>query len=158
MIHSILVLRVDDVVLGADGRLSTLTGTLRVEVDGGIAVFNFTVEGNHNYFVLSKDFGFGQSCVLVHNAGKFDMDCGAKSSDIPKRTGAGRSDPHGDGGRAAAKADAEIKKIREEIARLKRSQEPGSKKLKKDLQKKIQDMLVNAARARKGETHWRRGK
>ena len=61
-------LRVGDVFLGADGKLSTLTNKTRVEQDGGIAVFNFTVEGNHNYFVLAKDFGYGQSCVLVHNA------------------------------------------------------------------------------------------
>ncbi|MGL6194202.1 MAG: hypothetical protein ACRC2T_05205 [Thermoguttaceae bacterium] len=31
-------------------------------------VFNFTVEGNHNYFVLEKDYDYGQTCVLVHNA------------------------------------------------------------------------------------------
>ncbi len=61
-------LRVGDLALGANGRLSTLQGVLRVEVEGGIAVFNFMVEGNHDYFVLSKDFGLGQSCVLVHNA------------------------------------------------------------------------------------------
>ena len=47
---------------------STLTNKVRVEQSGGIAVFNFTVEGNHNYFVLAKDFGYGQSCVLVHNS------------------------------------------------------------------------------------------
>ena len=60
-------MRVGDVFLGADGKLSTLTNAVRVEQSGGIAVFNFTVEGNHNYFVLEKDFGYGQSCVLVHN-------------------------------------------------------------------------------------------
>ena len=61
-------LRVGDTFLGADGKLSTLTNKVRVEQDGGIAVFNFTVEGNHNYFILAKDFAYGQSCVLVHNA------------------------------------------------------------------------------------------
>ncbi|MGL6196934.1 MAG: polymorphic toxin-type HINT domain-containing protein, partial [Thermoguttaceae bacterium] len=61
-------LREGDVFLGSDGKLSTLTGTTRVEQDGGIAVFNFTVEGNSNYFVLEKDFELGQTCVLVHNA------------------------------------------------------------------------------------------
>ena len=61
-------LRVGDVFLGADGRLSTLTNAVRIEQSGGINVFNFTVEGNHNYFVLAKDFCYGQSCVLVHNA------------------------------------------------------------------------------------------
>ena len=41
---------------------------MRVEQEGGIAVFNFTVEGNHNYFILAKEYEFGQTCVLVHNA------------------------------------------------------------------------------------------
>ena len=61
-------LRVGDVFLGANGELSTLINAVRVEQEGGIAVFNFTVEGNHNYFILAKDFAFGQSCILVHNA------------------------------------------------------------------------------------------
>jgi len=61
-------LRVGDVFLGANGELSTLTNAVRVEQDGGIAVFNFTVEGNHNYFILAKEYEYGQSCVLVHNA------------------------------------------------------------------------------------------
>ena len=61
-------LRVGDVFLGADGRLSTLTNIVLVEQNGGIDVFNFSVEGNHNYFVLAKNFDFGQSCVLVHNS------------------------------------------------------------------------------------------
>ena len=61
-------LRVGDVFLDANDQLSKLTNKVRLEQDGGIAVFNFTVEGNHNYFVLAKNFGAGQSCVLVHNA------------------------------------------------------------------------------------------
>ena len=61
-------LRVGDVFLGANGELSTLTNIVRVEQSGGIAVFNFTVEGNHNYFILAKEYEYGQSCVLVHNA------------------------------------------------------------------------------------------
>ena len=44
-------LQIGDVFLGANGELSTLTGKLRLEVAGGISVFNFEVEGNHNYFV-----------------------------------------------------------------------------------------------------------
>ena len=43
-------LRVGDVFLGANGELSTLTNIVRVEQEGGIAVFNFEVGGNHNYF------------------------------------------------------------------------------------------------------------
>ena len=62
-------LRIGDVFLGADGKLSTLTNAVRVEQSGGIAVFNFTVEGNHDYFVLAKNYDYGQTCVLVHNAG-----------------------------------------------------------------------------------------
>ena len=61
-------LRIGDVFLGADGKLSTLTNVVRVEQSGGIAVFNFTVEGNHDYFVLAKNYDYGQSCVLVHNS------------------------------------------------------------------------------------------
>jgi hypothetical protein len=61
-------LRVGDVFLGANGELSTLTNIVRVEQGSGIAVFNFEVEGNNNYFILAKDFDHGQSCVLVHNA------------------------------------------------------------------------------------------
>ena len=60
-------LQVGDVFLGADGKLSTLSNVVRVEQSGGIAVFNFTVEGNHNYFILAKEYEYGQSCVLVHN-------------------------------------------------------------------------------------------
>ena len=64
-------LQVGDVFLGANGELSTLTNIVRVEQSGGIAVFNFTVEGNHNYFILAKEYEYGQTCVLVHNAGKW---------------------------------------------------------------------------------------
>ena len=62
-------LRVGDVFLGANGELSTLINAVRVEQEGGIAVFNFTVEGNHNYFILAKEYELGQTCVLVHNNG-----------------------------------------------------------------------------------------
>jgi len=41
-------LRVGDVFLGVNGELSMLTNIVRIEQDGGIAVFNFTV---------SKSFG-----------------------------------------------------------------------------------------------------
>ena len=60
-------LRTGDIFLGANGELSTLTNVVRVEQNGGIAVFNFTVEGNHNYFILMKEYEYGQTCVLVHN-------------------------------------------------------------------------------------------
>ena len=64
-------LRVGDVFLGANGEFSTLINIVRVEQAGGIAVFNFKVEGNHNYFILAKEFEYGQSCILVHNADCF---------------------------------------------------------------------------------------
>jgi len=51
-----------------NGELSTLSNIVRVEQNGEIAVFNFSVEGNHNYFVLAKEYDYGQTCVLVHNA------------------------------------------------------------------------------------------
>ena len=74
-------LRVGDVFLGADGELSTLTGKLRLDFEGGIAVFNFTVEGNHNYFILAKDYECGQSCVLV---------CLSTSRSTPRKCGVKR--------------------------------------------------------------------
>ena len=77
-------LRVGDVFLGADGRLSTLTNAVRIEQCGGINVFNFTVDGNHNYFVLAKDFGYGQSCVLVHNAGYFPSKADDLLPELPR--------------------------------------------------------------------------
>jgi len=61
-------LKVGDVFLGANGELSTLTNIVRIEQEGEIAVFNFSVEGNHNYFVLAKEYEYGQTCILVHNA------------------------------------------------------------------------------------------
>jgi len=60
-------LHVGDVFLGVNGEFSVLTNIVRVEQEGGIGIFNFTVEGNHNYFILSKDYDYGQTCVLVHN-------------------------------------------------------------------------------------------
>ena len=60
-------LRTGDTFLGANGELSTLTNIVRLEQEGGIGIFNFTVEGNHNYFILAKQYEYGQSCILVHN-------------------------------------------------------------------------------------------
>ena len=78
-------LRIGDVFMGADGELSTLTNIVRVEQDGGIAVFNFTVEGNHNYFILAKEYDYGQTCVLVHNTqGCFPDDPNDLLPDLPR--------------------------------------------------------------------------
>jgi hypothetical protein len=61
-------LREGDVFLGANGELSTLVAIDRVELDEPITVYNFTVEGNHNYFVIAVADENGQTSVLVHNA------------------------------------------------------------------------------------------
>ncbi|GHT32348.1 hypothetical protein FACS1894214_4190 [Planctomycetales bacterium] len=45
-------LQIGDVFIGANGELTTLTGTERVEYQNGITVYNFTVADNHNYFVI----------------------------------------------------------------------------------------------------------
>ena len=61
-------LREGDVFLGANGELSTLVATERVVFPDGIRVYNFTVDGNHDYFVVAATDDYGQTCVLVHNA------------------------------------------------------------------------------------------
>ena len=63
-------LQVGDVFIGANGELSTLVDFERVVFPEGINVYNFTVEGNHNYFVLAQVGDYGQTSVLVHN-GKY---------------------------------------------------------------------------------------
>ncbi len=64
-----------------------------------------------------------------------------------KKTGAGKSDPHGDGGRA-------IKKAQKRVKELERQMEGTSKKQKKRIKKKIQKIIQDAQKKRKGETHW----
>jgi len=61
-------LREGDVFLGANGELSTLVNLERVQFDETINVYNFTVDGNHNYFVIAQTGEYGQTCMLVHNA------------------------------------------------------------------------------------------
>ena len=63
-------LREGDVFVGANGELSTLVNLERVQFDETIKVYNFTVDGNHNYFVIAKTGDYGQTCILVHNAKK----------------------------------------------------------------------------------------
>jgi predicted GIY-YIG superfamily endonuclease len=60
-------LREGDVFLGANGELSILVSTERVEFPDGITVYNFTVDSNHNYFVIAETDELGQTCILVHN-------------------------------------------------------------------------------------------
>ena len=61
-------LRVGDVFLGANGELTTVVAVERVEYPDGIMVYNFSVDGNHNYFVIAACDEYGQTSVLVHNA------------------------------------------------------------------------------------------
>jgi len=61
-------LRVGDVFIGVNGELSVLVDTDSVELDEPILVYNFAVEGNHNYFVIAAGDEYGQTSVLVHNA------------------------------------------------------------------------------------------
>ena len=69
-------LREGDVFLGANGELSTLVASERVQFDETIRVYNFTVDGNHDYFVIAATDEYGQTCVLVHNAGLYDRPSG----------------------------------------------------------------------------------
>gem|GEM_PF-2094000 len=62
-------LREGDVFVGANGELSVLVSAERVVFPENVKVYNFTVEGNHNYFVIAATDEFGQTCILVHNAG-----------------------------------------------------------------------------------------
>ncbi|GHT34938.1 hypothetical protein FACS189427_03200 [Planctomycetales bacterium] len=61
-------LRIGDVFIGANGELSTLVAQERVTFADGIKVYNFTVDGNHDYFVIAQTAEYGQTCILVHNA------------------------------------------------------------------------------------------
>jgi hypothetical protein len=62
----------------------------RVVFPDGIKVYNFTVDGNHNYFVIAQTDEFGQTCVLVHNT-----DCHGNSKNSDRiATLYGRYDEH----------------------------------------------------------------
>jgi hypothetical protein len=63
-------LKVGDTFIGANGEPSTLEATERNEYPDGVSVYNFTVEDNHNYFVIANFEAFqnGSTPVLVHNA------------------------------------------------------------------------------------------
>ena len=74
-------MQVGDVFLGANGELLTLAATERVVFPEGIKVYNFSVEDNHNYFILAQVGEFGQTCVLVHNAAR--RWCEADADDLP---------------------------------------------------------------------------
>ena len=55
-----------------------------MEQAGGINVFNFEVEGNHNYFILAKKYDYGQTSILVHNACKSPIVLGETMKDRVK--------------------------------------------------------------------------
>jgi hypothetical protein len=60
-------LKVGDVFIGANGKLSVLLSKERVEFAENVTVYNFTVDGNHDYFVIAQTAEYGQTSVLVHN-------------------------------------------------------------------------------------------
>jgi len=61
-------LREGDVFLGANGELSTVVSNERIVFPDKVKVYNFMVDGNHNYFVIAQTDDYGQTCILVHNA------------------------------------------------------------------------------------------
>ncbi|MDR0521671.1 MAG: HINT domain-containing protein [Planctomycetaceae bacterium] len=65
-------LQIGDTFLGTNGELSTFVEKERVEYPAGITVYNFTVDGNHDCFVIAQTAEFGQTSVLVHNAKYID--------------------------------------------------------------------------------------
>jgi hypothetical protein len=133
-------LQVDDVVRShsfGTQKISALESSLTQTL-----VYNFLTDDLHNYAV-------GQDGILVHNVNT------RINTEKPQRTGAGKSDPHGDGGRAKAKVEVKKLEIIKEIERLKKSQEPGKAKRIGELKVKLQHMQKIAEKARKGETHWR---
>ncbi|GBC59928.1 hypothetical protein DENIS_0870 [Desulfonema ishimotonii] len=71
------------------------------------------------------------------------------SDDGDKPCGSGKSDPHGDGGRA-------LEKAKKQIGELEKQLDGANKKEKKRIKKKIQRIVDDARKKRKGETHWKR--
>jgi hypothetical protein len=63
-------LRVGDIFIGPSGELTTFVDSQRVDYPDGITVYNFTVEDDHNYFVIANYEAYqnGAEPVLVHNA------------------------------------------------------------------------------------------
>jgi hypothetical protein len=109
-------------------------------------VYNFLVDDLHNYAV-------GEYEILVHNTNS-----PPKAGGQSQKTGAGRSDPHGDSGRARSSSQTQIENYEKEIERLKQENVPGRRKIIQDLEQKIKHVRQNADNKAKGETHWRRGK
>lgn len=68
--------------------------------------------------------------------------------DCEKVSDTGKSDPHGDSGRALDKADKRVKELEKQL-------EGANKKNKKKIKQKIQNIIKDARKKKKGETHWR---
>ena len=119
-------LTIDDCVLTIYGNESSVTRRWIEKLDEPMVVYNLEVEGYNSYFV-----GYG---LLVHNA--YDKQ-------------SGKSDPHGDGGRALKKADQRIEELTRQL-------ENATGKDAKKIKKTIQNIIEAAQRKLKGETHWRR--
>ena len=71
-------LLVGDRILQLDGGYATLASTLREEHAAGVTVYNFTVEGDHTYFVDDEVAG---GAVWVHNT------CAGKHHFVPRSLG-----------------------------------------------------------------------
>jgi YD repeat-containing protein len=80
-------LQVGDVFLGPNEELTTLTSTRRQDFPQGVNVYNFTVEDDHNYFVIANYEAFqnGAQPVLVHNSKKCDSPGNYLVSKAPKQ-------------------------------------------------------------------------
>jgi hypothetical protein len=80
-------LMIGDTFIGANGELSTLTATNREEFPSGITVYNFSVEDNHNYYVIAnlEAYENGASVVLVHNAKPSYNDDWVPATDTSKK-------------------------------------------------------------------------
>jgi exosome complex RNA-binding protein Csl4 len=79
-------LKVGDIFIGASGELSTLITTSRKDILNGIKVYNFTVENNHNYFVIANYEAYqnGANVVLVHNAkSSYKTENSVQASSLP---------------------------------------------------------------------------
>lgn len=61
---------------------------------------------------------------------------------------AGKSDPHGDSGRSLEKAEKRVKELEAQLT-------GANKKDQKKIKQKIQNIIKDAQKKKKGETHWR---
>jgi hypothetical protein len=83
-------LNVGDIFIGANGEQTTLTATSRKEFPNGITVYNFSVEDNHNYYVIAnlEAYENGAGVVLVHNAEyrkNHNRDLSEEDAPIPRK-------------------------------------------------------------------------